>query len=118
VPRLLCHRWEEGEGKNWTETGIECQYNGVIILTIVTALEGAVEVREELDTWIDSWHYSRNLDKICQWLGERLVRDDLYALRIVKMFVIASSAWGRIASSNKGYHSPRLSWITSTGPIQ
>ena len=33
VPRLLCHRWEEGEGKNWTETGIECQYNGVIILS-------------------------------------------------------------------------------------
>ncbi|KFZ24670.1 hypothetical protein V502_00854 [Pseudogymnoascus sp. VKM F-4520 (FW-2644)] len=27
-----------------------------------------------------------------------------------------SSAWGRLSSTNQGYYSPRLSWITSTGP--
>ena len=92
LPKLLCNRWEEGEQKNWAETGIECQYNRVVILTIVTALEGAVEVRAELDTWVDSWLRSRNLDRVCQWLAGRLIRDDLYALRVVKMFAIASGA--------------------------
>jgi hypothetical protein len=116
VPRLVCNRWEEGELKNWAETGIECQYSGVIVLTIVTALEGAVEMREELDPWMDSWLHSRNLDKVCQWLSGRTVGNDLCALRVVEVFQLVSGAWGRLNQTNQGYYSPRLSWITSTGP--
>jgi hypothetical protein len=82
----------------------------------VTALEGAVEIREELDTWMDSQLHSRNLDRVCQWHSERPIEDDLYALRVVRMFTIASSSWGRMANTNQDYHSPRLSWIISTGP--
>jgi hypothetical protein len=85
-------RDSEGEPKNWAETGIDCQCSGVIILAIVTALEGAVEVQEELDAWVDMWLHSRSLDRVCQWLGERLTRDDLYALRVVKMFAIVSNS--------------------------
>ena len=116
TPRAARNRWEEGELKNWAETGIECQYSGVIILTIVTALEGAVEIREELDPWMDSWLHSRNLDRVCQWLNGRTVGNDLRALRVVEVFQLVSGAWGRLNQTNQGYHSPRLSWITSTGP--
>jgi len=111
-------RWlGERRAENLAETGAECQYDRIIVLTIVIVLEGAVETREELDFWVDAYHHSRNLDKICQWLGKRLVNDDLYALRIVKMFVLASSAWGSMANSTKGFHSPSLSWITSIGSV-
>lgn len=87
------------------------------MLTVLTALEGAVEIREELDIWMDSWLHSRNLDRVCQWLSERTVEKDLCALRTIEVLHLVSSAWGRLSSTNQGYYSPRLSWITSTGPV-
>ena len=117
VPKLLCARWKQGTLNEWTATGLKCQYNGVVVFTIVTALEGAVEVREELDCWMDSWLHSRNLDRVCQWLSERTVGNDLCALRAMEVFQLVSGAWGRLNNISQGYyHSPRLSWITSTGP--
>jgi hypothetical protein len=106
----------QGKLNKWAENGSECQYNGVVVLTIVTALEGAVEIREELDVWMDSWLHSRNLDRVCQWFSERLVGNNLCALRIIEVFQLVCSAWGRLCSTNQGYYSPRLSWITSTKP--
>jgi hypothetical protein len=117
IPRLICDCWKQGEPSKWVETGSNCQYNGVIIVVIVTALEQAVEVREELDTWMDLSLHSRNLDSVCQWLSGRSVDDYLCGLRIVEAFTIVSSAWGRLSSTNVGYHSPACSWITSTGPV-
>jgi hypothetical protein len=32
------------------------------------------------------------------------------------MFRLVSSAWGTLNYNNQGYHSPRVHWITSTGP--
>ncbi|KAH7369685.1 hypothetical protein BKA65DRAFT_470943 [Rhexocercosporidium sp. MPI-PUGE-AT-0058] len=114
--KLLCARWKQGTLNEWTATGSKCQY-GVVVSTIVTALEGAVEVREELDCWMDSWIHSRNLDRVCQWLSERMVGNDLCALRAMEVFQVVSGAWGRLNYISQGYyHSPRLSWITSTGP--
>lgn len=49
-------------------------------------------------------------------MSGRTVGNDLYALRVVEVFNMVSSAWGRINSTNQGYHSPCLSWITSTEP--
>ena len=116
VPRLVCDRWKQGRSNKWAESGSECQYNGVVVLTVLTALEGAVEIREELDIWMDSWLHSRNLDRVCQWLSERTAGNDLCALRIIEVFQLVSSAWGRLSSTSQGYYSPRLRWITSTGP--
>jgi hypothetical protein len=97
------------------ETGSNCQYNGVVVLTIVTAIEGAIEIREELDTWVDSWLHSRNLDRVCQWLSGRIVGNDLCALMVMEVFIMVSGAWGALCSAGKGYHSPCTSWIISTG---
>ena len=47
--KLLYTRWKQGTLNEWTATGLKCQYNGVVVFTIVTTLEGAVEVREELN---------------------------------------------------------------------
>lgn len=116
VLRLICNRWMQGKSNKWAENGSECQYNGIVVLTVVTALEGAVEIREELDIWMDSWLHSRNLDRVCQWLSERTVGNNLCALRIIEVFQLVSGAWGRLGSTNQGYYSPRLSWITSTRP--
>ena len=66
---------------------------------------------------MDSWLHSRNLDRVCQWLSERTVGNDLCALRAMEVFQLVSGAWGRLNNISQGYyHSPRLSWITSTGP--
>lgn len=115
VPRLICGRWKQGKSNEWAATGSKCQYDGVVVFTIVTALEEAVEVREELDLWMDSWLHSRNLDRVCQWLSERTVGNDLCAMRAIEVFQLVSGAWGRLNRNNQGYHCPRSSWITSTG---
>jgi hypothetical protein len=94
----LC--WEKGELKNWAETGIECQYSGIIILTILTALEGAIEIWEELDPWMDLWLYLQNLDKVCWWLSGQIVGNDLCTLRVVEVFQLVSGAWGHLNQTN------------------
>lgn len=99
----------------YPDTGLECQYNGIVILTITTALEEAVEVREELDIWMDLGLYSRNLNRVCQWLSRRSVRNDFLVLRVVEAFTIVLGAWGDLNCTNQGYHYARCSWITSTG---
>ncbi|KAL5350919.1 hypothetical protein ACLOAV_004492 [Pseudogymnoascus australis] len=116
VPRLICNRWKQGKPNKWVETGSECQYGGVVVSTIVTAVEEAVEIREELNVWMDSWLHSRNLDMVCQWMSMPTMGNDLCTLRVIEVFNLVSGAWGRLNSTNEGYHTPRISWITSTGP--
>jgi hypothetical protein len=65
---------------------------------------------------MDERLHSRDLDKVCQWLSGRTVENDLCALRVIEVFRPVSGAWGRLNSTNQGYYSPRLSWITPTGP--
>ena len=91
-------------GRGAEELGRD-QYSGVIVLTILTALEGAIEIWEELDPWMDLWLHSRNLDKVCRWLSGRTVGNDLCTLRVVEVFQLFSGAWGRLNQTNQGYHS-------------
>lgn len=118
VPRLICNRWKQGKQgkqKKWVEAGSECWYSGVVILTIVTALEEAAKIRRELDMWMDSWLHSRNLDMVCQWMSARTTGNYLCTLRVIDVFQLVSSAWARLNSTSEGYHCPRTSWTTSTG---
>jgi hypothetical protein len=63
VLRLVYDRWGSRESR--ISGPRLAQSARVVVFTIVTALEGAVEVREELDPWMDSWLHSRNLDRVC-----------------------------------------------------
>jgi hypothetical protein len=111
---------EEGEpnkvGGDRVRVPVQWRCRRTVVRTIVIAIEGAIEIREELDAWMDSWLHSRNLDRVCEWLSGRSVGTDLYALRVIEVFIMVSSAWGRLSSTGQGYHSPCTSWITSTEP--
>lgn len=84
------------------------------------------EFRDTIDTWLD-FHgiYSRNSDKVCQWLSGRIVRDNLYAIRLAKVFLVLGDSWMQLSQGPgvamypiaAGYHQPLakqglMRWLT------
>jgi hypothetical protein len=116
VPRIICNRWVKGAANRWADSGEECQYHKIIIPAILVMVEFDKECRDTNDTWLD-FHgiYSRNLDKLCQWVSGRSVGNNLYAIRIAKMFLLLRNPWmqlshrksrGGYVPNPAGYHRP------------
>ncbi|KAH8800210.1 hypothetical protein F5884DRAFT_757826 [Xylogone sp. PMI_703] len=74
VLRILCNHWAKGPGNRWAESGEACQYQRIILQTIVVMVECNNRFRDMADSWLDFYRVSlRNLDDVCQWLGGRTV---------------------------------------------